>query len=102
MTKKKIVVFGELLMRLNTSGFERFLQAENFEVRYTGGEANVGMSLVNYGMEVYVVSKVPDNEIGQACINYLRRFGLNTDFIVRGGERLGLFYHETWCSTAGF
>ncbi|MFC1914695.1 PfkB family carbohydrate kinase [Chloroflexota bacterium] len=95
MTKKKIVVFGELLMRLNTSGFERFLQAENFEVRYTGGEANAGMSLVNYGMEAYVVSKVPDNEIGQACINYLRRFGLNTDFIVRGGERLGLFYHET-------
>ncbi|MFC1912853.1 PfkB family carbohydrate kinase [Chloroflexota bacterium] len=95
MTKKKIVVFGELLMRLNTSGFERFLQAENFNVRYTGNEANVGMSLVNYGMEVYVVSKVPDNEIGQACINYLRRFGLNTNFIVRGGERLGLFYQET-------
>lgn len=95
MTKKKIVVFGELLMRLNTRNFERFLQADHFEVRYTGAEANVGMSLVNYGMEVYVVSKVPNNEIGQACINYLRRFGLNTDFIIRGGERLGLFYQET-------
>jgi len=95
MAKKKIVVFGELLMRLNTRGFERFLQAENFEVRYTGAEANVSVSLVNYGMEAYAVSKVPDNEIGQACINYLRRFGINTDFIARGGERLGLFYQET-------
>jgi len=95
MSAKKIVVFGELLMRLAPKGHERFLQAEAFDVRYTGAEANAGVSLVNFGMEAYAVSKVPDNDIGQACVNYLSRFRLNTDFIARGGERLGLFYLET-------
>ena len=93
--KKKIVAFGELLLRLTPRGFGRFIQADEFEARYTGAEANAAVSLVNFGMEAYAVSKVPDNEIGQACINYLSRFRVNTDYIVRGGERLGLFYLES-------
>ncbi|MCL5102878.1 MAG: sugar kinase [Armatimonadetes bacterium] len=92
---KKMVAFGELLMRLSPKGFERFVQADEFEVKYTGAEANAAVSVVNYGMEAYAVSKVPHNDIGQACINYLKRFGVNTDFIARGGERLGVFYLET-------
>ncbi len=95
MAGKKIVAFGELLLRLTPRGFGRFVQADEFDVRYTGAEANVAVSLVNFGMEAYAVSKVPDNEIGQACINYLTRFRVNTDYVARGGERLGLFYLET-------
>jgi 2-dehydro-3-deoxygluconokinase len=95
MGARKVVVFGELLMRLTPKGLNRFIQADEFEVRYTGAEANAGVSLVNYGMEAYAVSKVPASDIGQACINYLSRFRVNTDFIARGGERLGLFYLET-------
>ncbi|OFX17007.1 MAG: 2-dehydro-3-deoxygluconokinase [Armatimonadetes bacterium RBG_16_58_9] len=93
--RKSVIAFGELLMRLSPKGFDRFVQADTFDVRYTGAEANSAVSVVNYGMDAYAVSKVPDNEIGQACINYLRRFGVNTDYIARGGERLGTFYLET-------
>ena len=98
MNKKKIVVFGELLLCMNTKGHERFVQASEFEVRYSGAEANVGVSLENFGMEAYAVTKVPENEIGQAAINYLRRFGVNTDHVVRGGERLGLLFLENGAS----
>lgn len=94
-SKKKMVAFGELLLRLTPKGFGRFVQADEFDVCYTGGEANAAVSVVNFGLEAYAVSKVPDNEIGQACINYLNRFGVNTDHVARGGERLGLFYLET-------
>ena len=97
----KIVLFGEVLMRLAPPGFQRILQADSFEARFTGAEANVGVSLVNYGAEAWVVSRVPDNDIGQACVNYLRRFGLNTSFVVRGGGRLGLFFLETGASQRG-
>ena len=92
---KKVVLFGELLMRLAPKGVGRIEQAEEFDVRYTGAEANDGVSLVNFGMEAYAVSKVPDTEIGQACINYLSRFRINTDHVARGGERLGIFFLET-------
>lgn len=94
----KAVFFGELLMRLATKRFERFVQANEFEIGYTGAEANAAVSLANYGLPAYVVSVVPDTEIGQACINYVRRFGVNTDFIKRGGKRLGTFYLETGAS----
>jgi len=97
-TSKKIVGFGELLLRLGTSQFQRFTQARTFEAYYTGAEANTLVSLVNYGLEGYAVSKVPANDIGQACINFLKGHGLNTDHIVRGGDRLGLFYLETGAS----
>jgi 2-dehydro-3-deoxygluconokinase len=96
--KKKVVCFGELLMRLGTKRFERITQASEFEIGYTGAEANAAVSLANYGMEAYVVSAVPDSEIGQACVNHLRRFGVNTDFVLRTGKRLGTFYLETGAS----
>lgn len=97
-TTKKVVGFGELLLRLGTRQFQRFTQARDFEAFYTGAEANTCVSLVNFGLEGYVVSKVPANDIGQACINFLKGYGLNTDHIVRGGDRLGLFYLETGAS----
>ncbi len=95
---KKAVFFGELLMRLGTQRFERFVQARQFEIGYTGAEANAAVSLSNYGLQTYVVSAVPDTEIGQACINYIRQYGVNTDFVIRGGKRLGTFYLETGAS----
>lgn len=92
------VTFGELLLRLSPRGNERLEHAREFECRYTGAEANVAVSLVRFGIDGYVVSRVPDNEIGWACLNYLRQYGVNTDFIARGGNRLGLFYLETGAS----
>jgi len=96
--KKTVVTFGELLLRLTTKQHERFVQAESFDARYTGAEANAAVSLANWGIEAFAVSKVPDHEIGQACINYLRRFGVNTDFVARGGKRLGIVFAEIGAS----
>jgi len=95
---KKAVFFGELLMRLGTKRYERFVQATEFAVGFTGAEANAAVSLANYGIDSYVVSCVPDSEIGQACINYIRRFGVNTEYVKRSGKRLGIFYLETGAS----
>ncbi len=95
---KKAVFFGELLMRLGTKRFERFAQAHEFEVGYTGAEANAAVSLANYGIDSYIVSAVPDSDIGQACVNYIRQFGVNTDFVCKTGTRLGTFYLETGAS----
>jgi len=86
---------GDLMLRLGAVGYEKLVQANLLEVKFTGAEANVGVSCANYGLPSYVVSQVPDHDIGQACINYLRRFGLDTSYIFRGGERLGIFYSET-------
>jgi 2-dehydro-3-deoxygluconokinase len=95
---KRVVTFGELLLSLSTRGNQRLVQAEEFTARYTGAEANVAVSLAQFGVEAFAVSKVPEHEIGQACVNALRRFGVNTEYIVRGGERLGLLYMETGAS----
>lgn len=89
------VVYGELLLRLDPPGFKRIVQADTFAVRFTGAEANAGVSLVNYGVTTRVVSRVPNTDLGEACLRYLRRHGLDTTFVARGGERLGLFYLET-------
>lgn len=97
-TFPKVVTFGELLLRLDTPGHERFLQAEQFTARYTGGEANVAVALAQWGVEAFAVSKVPAHEIGQACVNMLRRYGVNTDHVLRGGDRLGILYVETGAS----
>ena len=94
----KIVTMGEIMLRLSTPGNSRFIQSDCFDVNYGGGEANVAVSLQNYGNEAYFVSKVPENEIGQAAINSLRRFGVHTEYMVRGGSRLGIYYLETGCS----
>jgi 2-dehydro-3-deoxygluconokinase len=95
---KKVVAFGELLLRLDTRDHERFVQAEEFVARYTGAEANVAVSLAHFGVEAFAVSKVPSHEVGQACVNTLRRYGVNTDSVVRGGPRLGILYVETGAS----
>ncbi len=96
--QKHAVFFGELLLRLDTRGYERFVQSEAFVARYTGGEANAAAALAQWGVATYAVSKVPDHEIGQACINYLRRYGIHTDFVLRGPGRLGLLYVEAGAS----
>jgi 2-dehydro-3-deoxygluconokinase len=95
---KRIVTFGELLASLSTKGNQRLVQAEELVVRYTGAEANVAVSLANLGLEAFAVSKVPAHDIGQACVNMLRRYGVNTDYIVRGGDRLGVLYMEAGAS----
>jgi 2-dehydro-3-deoxygluconokinase len=92
---KKVVGFGEIMLRLSTPGKQRFVQAESFNAVYGGGEANVAVSLANYGLDSYYVTKVPDNPIGQSAINHLRRFGVRTDYITRGGNRLGIYFLES-------
>jgi len=94
----KAVFFGELLMRLGTKRYERFVQAREFEVGYTGAETNAAVLLSNFGIDTCIVSSVPDTEIGQACINYIRQYGVNTDYVKRLGRRLGTFYLETGAS----
>lgn len=95
---KKVVTMGEIMLRLSTPGYERFVQSKSFDVVYGGGEANVAVSLANYGHEAYFVSKLPKHEIGQSAVNHLRRFGVNTDFIARGGDRVGIYFLETGAS----
>jgi 2-dehydro-3-deoxygluconokinase len=94
----KVVTFGEIMLRLSTSGYSRFYQAEKFNATYGGGEANVAVSLANFGLQSYFVTKVPSNEIGRAAINHVRRFGVRDDYIVRGGERLGIYFLESGAS----
>ena len=96
--KKKIVTFGEIMMRLSTPGFTRFVQTDTFDLTFGGGEANVAAALSNYGFDSYYVSKLPKHEIGQAAVNHLRRFGVKDDYIVRGGERVGIYFLETGAS----
>lgn len=95
---KRIITFGEIMMRLNPEGYNRFVQADRFEVSYAGGEANVAVSLAQYGMDTAFVSKVPSHEIGQCAVNALRRYGVDTGSMVRGGSRLGVYYVEKGAS----
>ncbi|MBS3789118.1 sugar kinase, partial [Candidatus Bipolaricaulota bacterium] len=96
--QKKVVTFGEIMLRLTPPNFQRIIQTDNFRVIYGGGEANVAVSLANYGLEAYYVTKLPKNPMGQAALNQLRRFGVLTNYIVRGGERLGVYYCEKGAS----
>lgn len=91
---KKIVTLGEIMVRLSPPLKERFSQAKQFDIVYGGGEANVAVSLANYGMDAHFVSKLPDNEIAQCAINHLRNYGVNTESVVRGGDRIGIYYLE--------
>jgi 2-dehydro-3-deoxygluconokinase len=95
---KKVVTLGEIMMRLTTPDFKRFVQADSFDVTYGGGEANVATALCNYGLNGVFVSKVPDTAIGQSAINHLRRYGVDTQFMARGGERLGIYFLEIGAS----
>jgi 2-dehydro-3-deoxygluconokinase len=90
----KIVTFGEMMLRLAPIGYERFVQAKEFGAVYGGGEANVAVSLANYGKDVYFVTKLPKHEIGQAAVNELRRYGVDIQYITRGGERVGIYFCE--------
>jgi 2-dehydro-3-deoxygluconokinase len=96
--KKKVVTFGEIMLRLSTPGFTRFVQTGTFDATYGGGEANVAVSLSNYGLDSFYVTKLPKHEIGQAAVNHLRRFGVKDDFIVRGGDRVGIYFLENGAS----
>lgn len=91
----KIVTLGEIMLRLSTPGHSRFVQSDSFDVVYGGGEANVAVSCANYGHEAYYVTRLPVHEIGQAAVNALRRYGVRTDFIARGGSRVGIYFLES-------
>ena len=95
---KKIVTLGEIMLRLSPPGNSRFVQTDSFDVVYGGGEANVAVSLAAYGHDTYFVTKLPSHEIGQSAVNALRRYGVKTDYIARGGERVGIYYLETGAS----
>jgi 2-dehydro-3-deoxygluconokinase len=95
---EKIVTFGEIMLRLEPENYDRFVQADQFGATYGGGEANVAVSLANYGMDAKFVTKLPKHEIGQAALNALRKYGVNTNGIVRGGDRLGIYFLEKGAS----
>ena len=90
----KAVTFGEIMMRLNPEGYLRFVQADKFEATYAGGEANVAVSLANYGMDAAFCTVLPKNAIGDKCVRELRRFGVDTSRILRGEGRMGIYFLE--------
>jgi 2-dehydro-3-deoxygluconokinase len=94
-TDKKFVGFGELMMRLSTKRFERIVQAREFDVIYSGAEANLAVALAGFGIESFLVSSVPDNPVGEACLYYMRQFSVNLDHVKKNGYRLGIYYVET-------
>lgn len=91
----KIVTIGEIMLRLSPAGCRRLVQVDSYDAIWGGGEANVAVSCANYGHEAYFVSKLPEHEVGQAALNSLRRYGVRTDYIARGGNRVGIYYCET-------
>ena len=94
----KVITFGEVMLRLAPEGYLRFVQSDKYEATYGGAEANVAVSLANYGVDVAFVTKLPEHEIGQAAVNSLRKFGVDTSKIVRGGDRVGIYYCEKGAS----
>ncbi len=96
--QKKIVTFGELMLRLSPEGYYRFVQSEKLAATFGGAEANVSVSLANYGFDSVFVSKLPAHEIGQCAVNSLRKYGVDTSHIIRGGKRIGIFYVEKGAS----
>lgn len=97
----KIVTFGELMLRLAPNGYYRFFQDDQMQATFGGGEANVAVSLANYGMDASFVTKLPKHAIGQAAINSLRKHGVDTSMIVRGGDRVGIYFLEKGASQRG-
>jgi len=97
----KVVTFGEIMLRLAPPGFQRFMQARSFDVLYGGGEANVAVSLANYGESAEFVTRLPKNELGEACLASLRSVGVHTDYVVRGGDRLGIYFLEAGAAQRG-
>ena len=95
---KRVVTFGEVMLRLAPEGYYRFLQADSFGATFGGGEANVAVSLANFGIDSAFVTKLPSHEIGQMAVNSLRKYGVDTSRIVRGGDRVGIYYLEKGAS----
>ena len=94
----KVVTFGEIMLRLSPPGFERFLQTQQFVATFGGGEANVAVCLAAFGIDSYYVTRLPKHEIGEAAVRALRAEGVRTDYIVRGGDRIGVYYAEAGAS----
>lgn len=94
----KVVTMGEIMLRLSTPGYQKFIQAESFDVCYGGGEANVAVSLANYGHDAEFITKVPENPIGECAVAALRKMNVETKHIAKGGERLGIYFLETGAS----
>ncbi len=94
----RVITFGELMVRLQPYNYERFVQADHLEFTFGGGEANVAVSLANYGIDAAFVTKLPTHAIGQAAVNSLRRYGVDTSLITRGGDRVGIYYNEKGAS----
>jgi 2-dehydro-3-deoxygluconokinase len=97
----KFVTFGEIMMRLSPSGSLRFGQARSFDVIYGGGESNVAVSLANYGLEAEFVTRLPDNDLGDACLQFLRQYNVGTQHVIRGGERVGIYFLENGAAMRG-
>ena len=101
MTNKKVITFGEIMLRLATPGYKRFSQTSIFEATYGGGEANVSVSLASFGIPTACVTRLPDNDMGRFCEETLNHFGVDTSSIVFGGERLGIYFLETGAVARG-
>ncbi|WPP53235.1 sugar kinase [Catalinimonas niigatensis] len=99
--RKKVVTFGEIMLRLATPHYQRFIQATEFEATYGGGEANVAVSLANYGLSPQFVTRLPNNDIGTAALSTLRKYNVGTDHIAFGGERLGIYFLESGAVSRG-
>lgn len=97
----KVITFGELMLRLQPYDYLRFVQADSFEATFGGGEANVSVSLANYGLDAHFVTKLPKHAIGQMAVNSLRKYGVDTSDIVRGGDRVGIYFLEKGASQRG-
>lgn len=95
---KKVVTLGEIMLRLTPPNYRRIVQTDIFQIDYGGGEANVAVSLAHFGLNPIFVTKLPENSLGQAALNHLRRYGVGTEYIVRGGERLGVYFCENGAS----
>src|SRR5919106_6625159 len=94
----RVVTFGELMLRLSPPGFERFFQSPVLSATFGGGEANVAVSLAQFGLESYYVTRLPPHDIGEAAVRALRTEGVRTDYILRGGDRIGIYYAEIGAS----
>ena len=97
----RVLTFGEIMLRLTPPGHERLLQASSLDMTFGGGEANVAVSLANYGLNAAFLTQLPAHEVGQAAVNHLRRFGVDTSKVVRGGERVGIYFCENGASQRG-
>ncbi len=97
----RVVTFGEIMLRLAPNGYYRFFQDDQLQATFGGGEANVSVSLANFGLDSAYVTKLPAHAIGQAAVNELRKFGVDTQFIARGGDRIGIYFLEKGASQRG-